>query len=133
MKEPKYGVGVQLRGHDPQPASDGEGRAPSRVKHNTVKEPISVLPVMACVGGSNQRSLHGGGGIKGLICHIPGGSSGKEPACNAGDVRDTCLIPGLGRSPGGGHGDPLQYSCLETPMDRGGLWSEGHKESNTSA
>ena len=38
---------------------------------------------------------------------------------NAGDLRDVGLIPGLGRSPGGGHGDPLQYSCLENPMDRG--------------
>ena len=36
-----------------------------------------------------------------------------------GDVRDACLILGLGRSPGGGHGNPLQYSCLENPMDRG--------------
>ena len=36
-----------------------------------------------------------------------------------GDVRDEALIPGLGRSPGGGHGNPLQYSCLEHPMDRG--------------
>ena len=41
---------------------------------------------------------------------FPGGSDGKESACNAGDLG---LIPGLGRSPGGGHGDPLQYSCLE--------------------
>ena len=37
---------------------------------------------------------------------------------NAGDVRDTHSIPGLGGSPGGGHGNPLQYSCLENPMDR---------------
>ena len=37
---------------------------------------------------------------------------------NAGDVRDTGLIPGSVRSPGGGHGNPLQYSCLENPMDR---------------
>ena len=42
--------------------------------------------------------------------------SGKESTCNAGDLG---LIPGLGRSPGGGHGNPLQYSCLENPMDRG--------------
>ena len=47
---------------------------------------------------------------------FPGGSDGKEPACN---VEDLGLIPGLGRSPGGGHGNPLQYSCLESPMDRG--------------
>ena len=38
---------------------------------------------------------------------------------NAGDIRDAGLIPGLGRSPGGGHGKPLQYSCLRNPMDRG--------------
>ena len=47
---------------------------------------------------------------------FPGGSDGKESACNAGDLG---LIPDLGRSPGGGHGSPLQYSCLENPMDRG--------------
>ena len=43
----------------------------------------------------------------------------KNPLASAGDVRDTGLIPGLERSPGGGHGNPLQYSCLENPMDRG--------------
>ena len=43
---------------------------------------------------------------------FPGGSDSKESACN---VRDLGLIPGLGRSPGGGHGYPLQYSCLENP------------------
>ena len=41
---------------------------------------------------------------------FPGGSHSKESACNAGDLG---LIPGLGRSPGGGHGNPLQHSCLE--------------------
>ena len=49
---------------------------------------------------------------------FPGGSDGKESACNAGDLD---LIPGLGRSPGGGHGNPLQYSCLENLMDKGTL------------
>ena len=43
---------------------------------------------------------------------FPGGSDGKESTCNAGYLG---LIPGLGRSPGGGHGNPLQYSCLENP------------------
>ena len=43
---------------------------------------------------------------------LSGGSDGKDSACNAGDLG---LIPGLGRSPGGGHGNPLQYSCLENP------------------
>ena len=43
----------------------------------------------------------------------------KNLPANAGDVRGTCSIPGFGRSPGGGHGNPLQYSCLENPMDKG--------------
>ena len=43
----------------------------------------------------------------------------KNPLANAGGVRDPGLIPGLGRSPGGGHGNLLQYSCLENPMDKG--------------
>ena len=42
----------------------------------------------------------------------------KESACNAGDTGDAGLIPGLGRSPGGGNNNPLQYSCLKNPMDR---------------
>ena len=46
---------------------------------------------------------------------FPGGSDGKESTCNAADM---CLIPGSGRLPGGGNGSPLQYSCLENPMDR---------------
>ena len=50
---------------------------------------------------------------------FPGGSDGKESACNAGDWG---LIPGSGRSPGGGNGNPLQYSCLENSMDRGVWW-----------
>ena len=47
----------------------------------------------------------------------------KNPPANAGDVSDTGLIPGLGRCPGGGNGNPLQYSCLENPMDRGAWWA----------
>ena len=50
--------------------------------------------------------------------HFPGGSDGKEYACNAGDLG---LIPGLRRSPGGGHGNPLQYSCLENPYGQRSL------------
>ena len=46
----------------------------------------------------------------------------KNPPGNAGDIIDTGLIPGLGRSRGGGHGNPLQYSGLENPMDRGACW-----------
>ena len=43
----------------------------------------------------------------------------KDPPANAWDVKDAGLIPGLGRSPGGEHGNPLQYPCLDNPMDRG--------------
>ena len=51
---------------------------------------------------------------------FPGGASGKKnPPVNAGVVRDVGWIPGLGRWPGGGHGNLLQYSCLENPMDSG--------------
>ena len=47
----------------------------------------------------------------------------KNLPANAGDLRDAGLIPGWGRSPGGGHGNSLQYSCLENPMDREAWWA----------
>ena len=50
----------------------------------------------------------------------------KNPPANAGDIGDPGSIPELGRSPGGGHGNPLQYSCLESPMDRGAWWATVH-------
>ena len=63
---------------------------------------------------------------------FPGGSAVKNPPADAGDVG---LIPGLGRSPRGGNGNPLQYSCQGIPMDRG-TWQArdpwGHKESGTT-
>ena len=55
---------------------------------------------------------------------FPGGSYNKESAYNTGDPG---LIPGLGRSPGEGNGNPLQYSCLENPMDRGAWWATVHR------
>ena len=50
----------------------------------------------------------------------------KNLPANAGDLRDVSSIPGSGRSPGGGHGNPLQYSCLENPMDGGVWWAALH-------
>ena len=50
----------------------------------------------------------------------------KSPPANAGDVRDAGSVPGSGRSPVGGHGGPLQYSCLENPVDRGSWWATAH-------
>ena len=54
---------------------------------------------------------------------LPGGSVGKESACNAGDLGS---IPGSGRSPAEGNGNPLKYSCLENSMDRGAWWAIVH-------
>ena len=51
----------------------------------------------------------------------------KNPPARAGDIRDVGSIPGLRRSPGGGHGNPLQYSCLENPMDRGAWLATVHR------
>ena len=50
----------------------------------------------------------------------------KNPPANAGDIRDMGSIPGLGRSPREGHGNPLQHSCLENPMDRGAWQATAH-------
>ena len=51
----------------------------------------------------------------------------KSPSANAGDARDAGSVPGSGRSPGVGNGTPLQYSCLENPMDRGAWWAAVHR------
>ena len=58
---------------------------------------------------------------------FPVGTSVKKPSANAGDIRDMGSIPGLGRSPEGEHSNPLQYSCLENPMDRGAWWATVHR------
>ena len=55
---------------------------------------------------------------------FPGGSDGEESTCNAGNQD---LIPGSGGSPGEGNDNPLQYSCLENSMDRGGWWAMVHR------
>ena len=62
---------------------------------------------------------------------FPGGSVVKNPPSNAGEAGNVGLIPGLGRSPGGGHGNPLQYSCLENPMDREAWWATVHGVANS--
>ena len=76
---------------------------------------------MVYLGGSNTimklLKLSNFGGLG-----FPGGSDSEEPACNA---RDLGLIPGSGRSPGG-HSNPLQYPCLENPMDTGAWWAVVH-------
>ena len=56
----------------------------------------------------------------------PGGAMVKNMPASAGDTRDMGSIPGLGKSPEEGNGNPLQYSCLENPMDRGVWWATVH-------
>ena len=51
----------------------------------------------------------------------------KNPPANVGDIRDVASVPGSGRSPGEGHGNPLQYSCLDNPMDRGAWRATVHR------
>ena len=62
-----------------------------------------------------------------LMSVIPGGSDSTESTCDVGDLGS---IPGLGRSPGGGRGNPLQYSCLEKSMDRRAWWAIVHGSQN---
>ena len=87
-----------------------------------------MIPQLGCVFNNNAciEPLNICMNVFGFL----GGSDGKESACNVGDLG---LIPGLGRSPGGGHGDPFQYSCLENLHGQRSLvgyspW--GHKESD---
>ena len=62
--------------------------------------------------------------VKNSYPGFPNGSEGKESACNAGDPGS---IPELGRGPGEGNGNPLQYSCLENSMERGAWWAVVHE------
>ena len=70
-----------------------------------------------------------------ILTGSPGATSGKEPACQCRRLRDRGLIPEWGRSPGGEHGNPLQYSCLKNPKERKSLVGyspQGHKELDTT-
>ena len=80
-----------------------------------VREPYGsqTFYMLSSVTQSTKYSLLG----------FPGGSEVKASACNVGGL---CSIPGLGRSPGEGNGNPLQYSCLENPMDGGAWWAAVH-------
>ena len=75
-----------------------------------------IPPPFAILKGSAQKHSS-----KPLGGSFPNGTSGKEPSASAEDIKDLGLTPGSERSPGGGYGNPLQYPCLENPMDRG-VW-----------
>ena len=74
--------------------------------------------------GNLIGGAHFAGRVEGVL---PQWLSGKESACNAGATGDAGLVPGLGRPSGVGHGNPLQYSLLENPMDRGTRRATGHR------
>ena len=73
--------------------------------------------------GSERRTINTG--VK-MEEGFPGGSAVKNPPTSVEDARDVGSIPGLGGSPGGGNGNPPQYSCLEKPMDRGAWQTAVH-------
>ena len=86
-----------------------------------VAQLVKNLPASVRPGSVAESGRSPGEGIDYPLKNLD--SDDKEPTCNAGDLG---LNPGLGRSPGGGHGSPLQYSCLENPMDRGARWTAVH-------
>ena len=77
-----------------------------------------------------MNKTEGVGSIRGLPWWLRGfsvGASVKNPPANAGDIREVGSVPGSGRSPGGGHSNPLQYSCLENSRDRGAWRAAVHR------
>ena len=81
------------------------------------------LSMSVSLGQSWGRALFG---VQMLSRDFPGGTVLKNLPANTGDSGGRSLIPELGKSPGGGNGNPLQYSCLRNPMDRGAWWAMVH-------
>ena len=92
-----------------------------RVERDWMTNTFTVILLIATVGFSDFSSS--------LYClkSFSGNTGVKTLPVNAGDTGDLGSIPGWGRSPGGGNGNPLQYFCLENPMDRGAWWSAVHR------
>ena len=91
----------------------------------TEMKPSALLNLLVADSLCRSQDL----GVSIMTWRFPGGTRGKEPACQCRlDGTDAGSIPGSGRSPGGGHGNPLQYSCLENPTDRGACGPECRTE-----
>ena len=98
------------------------------------KKLILLFPFAGEEMGAQKGHKHTHTHTQTHISHIhglPWGLSGKKSACNAGAAGDVGSIPGLGRYPGKGKGNPLQYSCLEDPMERGAWWATVHRIAKT--
>ena len=87
------------------------------MEHNRAQEPEFVLITALVPLGRRSRVVEAS-----QVALVV-----KNPPANAGDIRDAGLVPGLGRYPGGEHGNPLQYSCLKNPMDRGARLAIVHR------
>ena len=87
------------------------------------KDTISIYYCSRFLKGSQPSEICNGSGYTVSDISFRGGSDGKESACSVGDLGS---IPGSGKSPGEGNGNPLPYSCLENPMDRGAWMTVVH-------
>ena len=101
----------------------GLERSPGEGKGHTLQYSGLENPVACIVCGVAESDTTE---LLSLSRSFFGGSVVKNPPASAGAAGDTGFISGSGRSPGGGHGNPLQYSCLENPMDRGAWWATVH-------
>ena len=85
------------------------------------------LQEQECLAGLVHTQIKKNGRLKYVLWGFPGGLAVKNSPANAGDAG---LILGSGRSPGGGNGNPFQYSCLANPLDRGAWWATVHRVAN---
>ena len=116
----------------PGEAGQGVGRPlqpPRQPKRPPRSVPGALFPKSGANGWPPEAKASCGSPFPAMLLaaspfmNFPGGSEGKASACNVGDLGS---IPGLGRLPGEGNGNPLQNSCLENPMDRGAWWATVH-------
>ena len=101
------------------PGSSVHGVLQTRILERVARTTLHIILTVYIHSSSNLLAPQ--------FLSFPSDASGKEPTCHAGDLRDAGSIPGSGWSPGGGHSNPLRYSCLESPMDRGAWWARVHK------
>ena len=97
----------------------------------TLCSPMDSSPQAPLSTGFSRQEYWSGLPLTNAMYMVTWWLNGKESAYNAGDTGDAILIPGSGRSSGGGNGNPLQYSCLENPMSRKAWWATAHGVENS--